>query len=150
MRRAFTLIEILIVVVILGILAAAVIPQFTSAADDSRQSAAAIIVKSIQRQVHAEHAKTGTYPATIDATWFEGGILPTNPYFPTAATLFQIVSNNNLHPGNKTDPANGAFWYNTTLGIVRARVQPGVDNNATMARYNAVNASNITALNQTN
>ncbi|MEO1279645.1 MAG: prepilin-type N-terminal cleavage/methylation domain-containing protein, partial [Planctomycetota bacterium] len=32
-RKAFTLVEILIVVVILGILAAIVIPQFTSASE---------------------------------------------------------------------------------------------------------------------
>ncbi len=35
-KRAFTLIEILIVVVILGILAAIVIPQFTSASQDAK------------------------------------------------------------------------------------------------------------------
>ncbi len=35
-KRAFTLVEVLIVVVILGILAAIVIPQFTNAADDTK------------------------------------------------------------------------------------------------------------------
>ena len=34
-RKAFTLVEILIVVVILGILAAIVVPQFTSATQDA-------------------------------------------------------------------------------------------------------------------
>ncbi len=34
-KRAFTLVEILIVVVILGILAAIVIPQFTSASEEA-------------------------------------------------------------------------------------------------------------------
>ena len=37
-RKAFTLVEILIVVVILGVLAAIVVPQFTSAAAESRKN----------------------------------------------------------------------------------------------------------------
>lgn len=39
MRRAFTLIEILIVVVILGVLAAIVIPQFTDVTGESQRTA---------------------------------------------------------------------------------------------------------------
>lgn len=38
MKKAFTLVEILIVVIILGILAAIVIPQFTEASNDARTS----------------------------------------------------------------------------------------------------------------
>lgn len=38
MRRAFTLVEILIVVVILGILATIVVPQFSDAADTAREN----------------------------------------------------------------------------------------------------------------
>lgn len=39
-RRAFTLVEVLIVVVILGVLAAIVVPQFATASDDARVAAA--------------------------------------------------------------------------------------------------------------
>ena len=45
-RKAFTLVEILIVVVILGILAAIVIPQFTSASEDAQVSSAEMCAAS--------------------------------------------------------------------------------------------------------
>ena len=151
-RRAFTLVEILIVVVILAILAASVIPQFSSAADDSREASTAILTRSIQRVISTEYAKAGTYPETIDATWFEGAVLPNNPFFSDQAEdlLFEIVeSKNALHPKAKTDATTGAFWYNKTKGIVRARVKAGENNAATIARYNAVNACRITTIGQT-
>ena len=151
-HRAFTLVEILIVVVILAILAAAVIPQFSSAADDSREASAGIIVRSIQRVISTEYAKLGTYPETIDATWFEGAVLPNNPFFSDQAEekLIEVVeSKNALHPKDKTDATNGAFWYNKTKGIIRARVTAGENNAATIARYNNVNACRITAIGQT-
>ncbi|HNQ21489.1 MAG TPA: type II secretion system protein [Phycisphaerae bacterium] len=151
-RRAFTLVEILIVVVILAILAAAVIPQFTEASDDSREAATGIIVRSIQRQISAQYAKAGAFPAAVLATWFEGNTLPSNPYFPdqAEAKLFEVVSSDDLHPADKTDNTSGVFWYNSKKGIIRARVTAGTDDAATIARYNAVNASRITTLKQTN
>ena len=151
-RRAFTLVEILIVVVILAILAAAVIPQFSSAADDSREASTGIIVRSIQRVISTEYAKNGTYPTTVAATWFEGAALPGNPYFPdqVEAKLFEVAASDTaLHPTSKIDNTNGAFWYNKTKGIIRARVTAGANDAATIARYNAVNACRITALDQT-
>ena len=150
-RRAFTLVEILIVVVILAILAAAVIPQFTEASDDSREATAGIVVRAMQRQISINYAKNGTFPSSIDATWFEGNTLPSNPFFPdqVEAKLFEVVSSDALHPASKTDNTNGVFWYNTKKGIIRARVTAGTDDAATIARYNSVNATRVTTLAQT-
>ena len=50
-RRAFTLVELLIVVVILGILAAVVIPQFSDASDDARLSALQENLAVIRKQI---------------------------------------------------------------------------------------------------
>ena len=62
-RKAFTLVEILIVVVILGILAAIVVPQFAGATQDARISA---FISSIQTYADAceyYNAREGRYPA---------------------------------------------------------------------------------------
>lgn len=50
-RRAFTLVEILIVVIILGILAAVVIPQFADASTDAKISALQTNLATIRTQL---------------------------------------------------------------------------------------------------
>lgn len=50
-RKAFTLVEILIVVVILGILAAIVIPQFTNASEDAQVGNVVTQLQSIRNQI---------------------------------------------------------------------------------------------------
>lgn len=149
-HRAFTLVEVLIVVIILGILAAAVIPQFTEAADDARANSAAIVVKSMLRQIAVQQAKTGSWPATVSATWFEGGTLPTNPLDPNATSFCNIATSAALlHPGTKTIHVAGAFWYNKGNGIIRARVPAQATTAETIALYNAVNGCAVTSLSQT-
>ncbi|MCP4589932.1 MAG: prepilin-type N-terminal cleavage/methylation domain-containing protein [bacterium] len=150
MRRAFTLVEVLIVVIVLSILAAAILPQFTEAADESRIGTTAIIVKSMQRQLTVEKARDGTWPTAFDATWFEGGVLPNNPYDPDQTDQIQVTNSATmLHPTTKTVGDYGSFWYNYGNGIVRARVLAGVDTAATIKVYNSVNGTKITTLSQT-
>jgi prepilin-type N-terminal cleavage/methylation domain-containing protein len=62
-KRAFTLIEILIVVVILGILAAIVIPQFTDASQDAAESAAKSTLQTARSQVELYKFKENAIPA---------------------------------------------------------------------------------------
>jgi general secretion pathway protein G len=61
-RKAFTLVEILIVVVILGILAAIVVPQFTSATQDSQAGNIKSQLGTLQRQIELFQAKNNEYP----------------------------------------------------------------------------------------
>lgn len=64
-RKAFTLVEILIVVVILGILAAIVIPQFTNASEEANASALKSQLQTIRSQIELYRVKNnGTLPVT--------------------------------------------------------------------------------------
>ena len=67
MKKAFTLIEILIVVVLLGVLAAIVIPQFSDASDEAKVAAQASDLHTLQGQIQLYRAKTGAYPANLAA-----------------------------------------------------------------------------------
>ncbi|MEM9066344.1 MAG: prepilin-type N-terminal cleavage/methylation domain-containing protein [Planctomycetota bacterium] len=70
-RKAFTLVEILIVVVILGILAAIVVPQFSSAADDARASNTASQLSTLQNAIELFRARNGRYPDFNSNGWDE-------------------------------------------------------------------------------
>jgi len=58
-KRAFTLIEILIVVVILGILAAIVIPQFTDASQEAMLSSVKSQLQTLRSQIELYRVKHG-------------------------------------------------------------------------------------------
>ena len=69
-RKAFTLVEILIVVVILGILAAIVIPQFTSATQDAQAGNLKAQLQTLQSQIELYRARNNnTHPFAAAANW---------------------------------------------------------------------------------
>ena len=69
-RKAFTLIEILIVVVILGILAAVVVPQFTNASEDANDAAVRTQLQTLRGQIELYRAQIGSDPTLIgDDGW---------------------------------------------------------------------------------
>jgi prepilin-type N-terminal cleavage/methylation domain-containing protein len=67
-RKAFTLVEILIVVVILGILAAIVVPQFTNATQDAQAGNIMTQLDTINNQIELFAARNnGLYPGQTAA-----------------------------------------------------------------------------------
>lgn len=67
-RKAFTLVEILIVVVILGILAAIVVPQFTNATQDAQAGNLKAQLSSLNRQIELFRARNnGLLPGGAEA-----------------------------------------------------------------------------------
>jgi general secretion pathway protein G len=69
-KRAFTLIEILIVVVILGILAAIVIPQFTDASQQASQSSVVSQLQTIRGQIELFRVRnSGNDPDLTNTGW---------------------------------------------------------------------------------
>lgn len=144
-RGAFTLVEVLIVVIIIGILAAAVVPQFTDAAQDARLSTTAELVRAIQRKLSEQRVRAGAWPATIEASWFEGMQLPEHPENDMGEPTIHVLSAaGTSHPTNKVLKAGvgGAFWYNPAEGVIRARVADQGTSAATLDAYNAVNQCN--------
>jgi len=110
-KRAFTLVEILIVVVILGILAAIVVPQFAKAADDARAGNIQTQLSTIQNAIELFRAREGRYPDmsnwselvggtdTLDGSFTPGTAgetqylkeIPRNPAHEDKPTMFVIV-----------------------------------------------------------
>jgi general secretion pathway protein G len=69
-KKAFTLVEILIVVVILGILAAIVVPQFTNASSEAQVSNMESQLQTLRNQVELYRAQhNGSYPDLLASQW---------------------------------------------------------------------------------
>lgn len=90
-RRAFTLVEILIVVVILGILAAIVVPQFANASEEASAGTTVYELEKLRRAVDVYRARWENHLPMVEAgdgTWGalvsgDGEYLkaaPLNPY----------------------------------------------------------------------
>ncbi|MEO1008483.1 MAG: prepilin-type N-terminal cleavage/methylation domain-containing protein [Planctomycetota bacterium] len=131
-RKAFTLVEILIVVVILGILAAIVIPQFTNASEEAQSSSAASQLSTVRNQIELFRVRNnGTAPAIADIFVEEvAGDEPwdgvVNPDYLRAAPVNPRTGTSTLAAGTAAptssvaagddgwiyDAATGSIWMN--------------------------------------
>lgn len=95
-KRAFTLIEILIVVVILGILAAIVIPQFTDASQQATDSSVRSQLQTLRSQIELFRVKNPlvtldlvnnqwTQMTTANPPYLQAA--PKNPFMNNATTV---------------------------------------------------------------
>ena len=147
--RGFTLIEVLIVVIILGILASAVMPKFSDAREDATVSTLQTTNASVKSRIDYEKIVNGSYPSTLQASWFVGKQLPTHPDNTFGVPSVQVESRpGRLHPGSKVRKAGviGAFWYNPAEGVFRARVADQGSSTSTLDFYNRVHGSSETSL----
>lgn len=104
-RKAFTLVEILIVVVILGILAAIVVPQFTNATQDAQAGNIKAQLDTLNNQIELFKARTNNYPDFTQATVWDGMI--------TGGYIKQAPKNpfNGKSTVGDSDADNGWYWY---------------------------------------
>jgi general secretion pathway protein G len=126
-KKAFTLVEILIVVVILGILAAIVVPQFTNATQDAQQGNLRAQIKELQNQIELFKARTNAYPTLAELTanptstsetngWgvmIDGGYIKKAPHNPAAPTADQCKV-------SATGGAGFGWEYDVTTGTLGA------------------------------
>lgn len=83
------------------------------------------------------------HPMTVDPAWFEPS-LPENQLVGTAHPWLEVagpLDKDLEHPRERvaTDRSLARFWYNPSIGVVRARVAPCVSDAETIATYERVN-----------
>ncbi|MFO0832108.1 MAG: prepilin-type N-terminal cleavage/methylation domain-containing protein [Phycisphaerales bacterium] len=111
-RKAFTLVEILIVVVILGILAAIVIPQFTSATQDAQGGNIKAQLQTLQSQIELYRARNNnTDPDFTNLAWND--LRGLDAQGAAIANAEQYIKKD---PVNPAVPANAGFG-NTTVVV---------------------------------
>ena len=124
-RKAFTLIEVLIVVVIMAVLAATIIPQFSSSTQDAKTSQTTFNTHTLRSQIELYRIHHGSYP-TVDG--FETAMtvkdettgygpymdeVPDNP-FADAAVANKVAATTSTSPASG-DGSSG-WQYNATTG----------------------------------
>jgi hypothetical protein len=115
---------------------------------------AAVRVLQAHVDLHAALSRKGqdsvSYPETIETLWFEEEI-PTNQLLRGRRAWVEVASEEERslrHPRNPTVEGgdHAMFWYNPTLGIVRARVPRTLSDAEAMALYNEVNGTRMSEL----
>jgi general secretion pathway protein G len=137
-KRAFTLVEILIVVIILGILAAIVIPQFTQASTEARVSNLRTNLQTIRGQLqlyktqHNDIVPTTLSTQLVQFSDISGGVSATSDSTHTFGPYLQSIPVNPLSNSNAIRVVTGAstafaaptadagWWFNSTTGEFRA------------------------------
>lgn len=131
-RKAFTLIEILIVVVIMAILAATIIPQFSDSAADAEAATTEFNLHTLRSQIELFKAQHGGTPPALDAVADTIAELTTittykgqqyGPYL-TVIPEDSITEGNGVYAGtapiDATDVTTDGGWlYDANTGEVR-------------------------------
>ena len=83
MKKAFTLIELMVVIIILGLLASFVLPSLTGKSEDAKKKLVCIQMKSMSQALKMYKIDTSTYPTTeegfnllVEKKYFEDNKLP--------------------------------------------------------------------------
>jgi general secretion pathway protein G len=118
-RKAFSLVELVVVILILGILAAVAAPKMFDTAGDARQNGTRQSLNVLRNAIELYKAQNGSYPpaATLATTL--------KPYIKGPFPGVQIGANQNTNVVSSSQnpiaspEAGGAGWaYNPTTGDV--------------------------------
>lgn len=104
MKKAFSLMELMVVIIILGLLAAFVLPNLTGKSDEAKDKLVCIQMKSIAQTIKMYKLDNSTYPTTeeglnilVEKKYFEDGKAPKdswgNPFiYLSTEDSFDLVS----------------------------------------------------------
>lgn len=97
----------------------------------------------------AQEQEVGMYPPQVMPDWFNGGP-PRNTLVSADRPWVDIAPLEDYHdqPPDPlaTEPGQASFWYNPTLGVVRARVPRQDTDRLTLELYNRVNGTSLSSL----
>ncbi len=104
MKKAFSLMELMVVIIILGLLAAFVLPNLTGKSEEAKDKIVCVQMKSISQALKLYKLDNSTYPTTeeglnilIEKKYFEDGKLPkdswSNPFiYVQSDDSFDLIS----------------------------------------------------------
>ncbi len=133
-RRAFTLIEVLIVVIIMAVLAATIIPQFSSSTRDAKESSLQFNLHTMRSQIEmykmhhlsnyppqADFENQMTKTTDIDGTVGVGAGFPYGPYMTEVpANPFDDSTDVEAGTGIAVVGVNGGWQYDELTGGIWA------------------------------
>ena len=120
-KKAFSLMELMVVIIILGLLASFVLPSLTGKGEEAKQKLTCIQMKSISQSLKMYKIDNSTYPTTDEGlaylaskNYFEEGDVPVdswgNQYIYTLnGQKFEILSLG----GNKIEGGGDDILYST-------------------------------------
>ena len=123
-KKAFTLMELMVVIIILGILAAVVVPNVTGKSEEAKAKVTCIQMKNIASALKMYKIDNSAYPSTgeglnilTEKKYFEDGKLPKDSWnqsfiYTSTGDSFEIISLG----ANKKEGSEDDLYYSKCQG----------------------------------
>lgn len=125
LRRAFSLVELVVVVLIVGILAAVAAPKMFDTSTKARESATKASLSVVRNAIELYYSENGAYPSAADLVdptkdmmrKFIKGPFPVSSYGKKDASVLAGTAADSGTTGWVYDAATGSFWVNDTTNF---------------------------------